>query len=284
MAVKTITVPVRGDGKGDNVLAHAAALALRDGAHVKVLHCRPQPEQLLPYGVPVPGFLVDQLKESASKLADAEEKSLREEFIQLISTLGLEQRGPTKGVATASFQEAIGRQIDVIKAHGRLADVIAVAKPDRSRNLGSNTLKAALFTSGRPVLMCPPRKEAPSALAQHVAIAWNGSIEATRAVGLAADVISGAQKVSVISAGEELHGATATDLIDYLALKGSNAELQRFSPRGNIGRALLAKAKAVGADMLIMGAYRESHERETLLGGNTQVVVDEAKMPILFVH
>jgi len=257
---------------------------LRDGAHVKVLHCRPQPEQLLPYGVPVPGFLVDQLKESASKLADAEEKSLREEFIQLISTLGLEQRGPTEGVATASFQEAIGRQIDVIKAHGRLADVIAVAKPDRSRNLGSNTLKAALFTSGRPVLMCPPRKEAPSALAQHVAIAWNGSIEATRAVGLAADVISGAQKVSVISAGEELHGATATDLIDYLALKGSNAELQRFSPRGNIGRALLAKAKAVGADMLIMGAYRESHERETLLGGNTQVVVDEAKMPILFVH
>lgn len=284
MGIQTITIPVRGDGKGNNVLAHAAALARRHAAHVKVLHCRPEPEQMLPYGVPVPGFLVKQIKQSASQLADEEEQSLRAEFRELIAAHGLAERAPGKGMATASFQEASGRQIDVIKAHGRLADVIAVAKPDRSRNLGSNTLKAALFTSGRPVLMCPPRKDAPAKLGEHIAVAWNGSIEATRAVGLALDVLRGAKIVTVLTAGEELHGATAEELVTSLALKGIKAKLKRFTTRGNVGRALLNQAKSAGADILLMGAYRESHERETLLGGNTQAVVDEAKMPVLFVH
>ena len=51
--------------------------------------------------------------------------------------------------------------MDVIKRHGRLADLVAVAKPDRDRNLGVNTLKSALFNTGRPVLLCPPADTAP---------------------------------------------------------------------------------------------------------------------------
>ena len=35
-----ILVPVRGDGKGDNVLAHAAALAHRYKSHIEVAHCQ----------------------------------------------------------------------------------------------------------------------------------------------------------------------------------------------------------------------------------------------------
>ena len=35
--IRKILVPVRGDGKGDNVLAHAAALAHRYSAHIEVV-------------------------------------------------------------------------------------------------------------------------------------------------------------------------------------------------------------------------------------------------------
>ena len=55
--IHKILVPVRGDGKGDNVLAHAAALARRFSAHIEVTHCRPRPQDLLPYGVPIPSEL-----------------------------------------------------------------------------------------------------------------------------------------------------------------------------------------------------------------------------------
>ena len=62
----------------------------------------------------------------------------------------------------------------MIRRHGRLADMICVAKPDVDRSLGANTLKAALFHTGRPVMMCPPTETAPDALGARVAIAWNG--------------------------------------------------------------------------------------------------------------
>ena len=47
-----------------------------------------------------------------------------------------------------------------------------------------------------------------------------------------------------------------------------------------IGRHLEDKS----ADMLVMGAYGHSHERETLFGGNTQAVVDKAEMPVVMAH
>ena len=55
--IRKILVPVRGDDKGDNVLAHAAALARRFNAHIEVTHCRPRPQDMLPFGVPIPSFL-----------------------------------------------------------------------------------------------------------------------------------------------------------------------------------------------------------------------------------
>ena len=57
-----------------------------------------------------------------------------------------------------------------------------------------------------------------------------------------------------------------------------------FDVRGPAGRQLLSKSGEVGADLLVMGAYHESYERETLLGGNSAVVVEEATIPVIMVH
>jgi nucleotide-binding universal stress UspA family protein len=36
--------------------------------------------------------------------------------------------------------------------------------------------------------------------------------------------------------------------------------------------------------MLITGAYHDSYERETLLGGNSATIVAEAAIPVVMVH
>ena len=77
--IRKILVPVRGDGKGDNVLAHAAVLARRYKAHVEITHCRARPEDMMPFGVPIPGFLKKQLLDHAASLADQEEEGLQAE-------------------------------------------------------------------------------------------------------------------------------------------------------------------------------------------------------------
>lgn len=292
--IRKILVPVRGDGKGDNVLAHAAALAHRYGAHIEVVHCRPRPEDLMPYGIPIPEFLKKQVLEQSYEVANQEEAGLRRELEVLAGRLGLEQSDAGTGhadtgkAATVAFVEERGRQVDVIKRRGRLADLIAVAKPDRDRNLGFNTLKAALFNCGRPVLMCPPRTETPGtpqALGARVALAWNGSAEAARALSLSIEVLRQADTVWILSNGEHAGpGTGAEDLAEYLRLHGIAASIESFEAERRIGRELLSACARLGADMLLMGAYGDSHERETVFGGNTQSVVDTATMPVLFNH
>ena len=284
--IRKILVPVRGDGKGDNVLAHAAAIAHRYNSHVEVVHCRARPEDLMPYGIYIPDFLRKQLVEQSYKLADQEEEGLREELRVLARKLNLDDSGKGIGeVATIEFQEVAGRQVDVIKRHGRLADMIAVAKPDRDRNLGKNTLKAALFHSGRPVLMCPPRPTPPETLGAKVTIAWNGSAESARALSQCKSVLCGADTIWVLSDGTDAGPGTSTDdLLSYLRLHKIEASVEKFSTRAKAGNELLRVTSELGADVLIMGAYGESHERETVFGGNTQAVVDTAMVPVLLNH
>lgn len=283
--LRKILVPVRGDGMSGTVLGHAAALARHHGSHVVVVHCRTQSEDLLPYGVPLPAFARDTLMKKAKELADQQELHLREELHGLVQDLGLSETDTPQGdTPTIQFLEENGRMADVIKHHGRLADLIVVAKPNRDRNLGTNSLKSALFHTGRPVLMCPGQGDVAPDLGARIAIGWNGSLEAARAVALTLDIAKAAEAVTILSGGKgEPNGATTPELLEYLSLRGIAAKSVQFNDR-NPGAALLARAAAEGANLLVMGAYGQSHERETLFGGNTQTVVDKAEIPVILVH
>lgn len=284
--IRKILVPVRGDGKGENVLAHAALLARRFSAHIVVSYCKARPEDMLPFGVPVPSFVREQLINQSEQLGDVEEEKLRGEFLALAKKFDLKISDTPDGkVPSAEWIARSGKQVDIIKQYGRLADLICVAQPDRDRNLGANTLKSALFHTGRPVMMCVSGNGVPEQLGAHIAIAWNGSTEAARAVALCAEIIACASQITILSAGDDqIHGSSTEDLQDYLKLRGSSAEVVRFEPKSNIGTGLLEQSRMAGADLMIMGAYRDSHERETIFGGNTQTVVDKANMPVVFVH
>jgi nucleotide-binding universal stress UspA family protein len=283
--IRKILVPVRGDGKGDNVLAHAAVLAKRFGAQIVVTHCRPRPQDMLPYGVPVPGFMKSQLQQQAAELADQVADSLEAEFHALVDRLGITvSPQPIKGKATAMWVEEPGRQVEIIKRHGRLADLIAVAQPDSNGMLGVNSLKAALFHTGRPALMCPETETVPSNLGSHIVIAWNGSTEAARAVALNKGLLEEAEKITILSGGEETYGTRADDLKDYLQALELKSTIERFSGSSNVSSELLARAKAVGANLMVMGAYGDNYEKEVMFGGNTQSIIESADLPIVMVH
>ncbi len=284
--IRKILVPVRGDGNGENVLAHAVLMARRYGAHIDVVHCRPRPEDLLPKGVPLPKFLRAQFAGQADTLADEEEGKLRRDFDRIMGDLTRRMGDAPDGEQpTAVWIEDRGKQVDVIRRRGRLADLIVVSKPDRDTSLGTNSLMAGIFHTGRPVLMCPPRAEPPRALGATVTLAWNGSLEATRAVSGTLDILLNAESVTVLTIeARNAHGAKAEDLQEYLAVRGIEARYENLPADGGIAQALLHRSDAIGADLMIMGAYSESHEKEAIFGGNTQLFVDQAGVPIIFVH
>ena len=283
--LRKIVVPVRGDGMAETVLGYASALARHHQAHIVVAHCRARTEDLMPYSRQLPTFARNTVVAQARELADQQEQGVRDQLHALAPSLGLiETETPVRGTASIQFVEEYGAMADVINRTGRLADLVVVAKPDRDRNIGANSLKSALFRTGRPVLMCPPDNDVPPDFGRHVTIAWNGSLEAARAVAMTLDLVRVAESVTILSGGKgEPHGATTEELLAYYKLRGINAESHRFESR-NPGEALLEKTNELGGSLLIMGAYGHNYERETLFGGNTQAVVDKAEIPVVFVH
>ena len=287
MTFARLLVPVRGDGKGEGVLGHAACIARRLGSHIEAVHCRARPDDMMPFGVAVPAALRDTIRKQAATIADAEEEHLRGLFEALMERLGLEVVAagatPPAGKASASWWEERGRQIDVVRAHGRLSDLVAVARPDRTRNLGFNTLKAGLFQTARPVLLCPPG-DAPATVGERIAIAWNGSIEGARTIGLCWPLLAAASEVVVLDGGADTEGARGEVLCTRLAERGITARHSPLDAGDGPGRAILAAAAEAGADLLMMGAYGHSREYEAVFGGATQHVVDATTMPVVMAH
>lgn len=286
MTLRSILVPVRGDGMGEGVLDHALSLAKRHNAHLEVLHCRPKPEDMIPYGIPLPASLRKSLTASATTLADEQEGEIRKLFDDYCARRGIDEVDgypwPENRV-TATWREAIGKQANVIGLRGRLCDLIAVAKPDRDQNLGLNTLQAALVESGKLVLMCPPGpvKE----VGARVAIAWNGSGEAARAMTAALPLLRKADAVVLLASSDRKLPVSAEEAKIYLEAHGAACTIQGFV-RGSqsVPKLLLDSARQAGADCLLMGAYGQSRQREMIMGGVTQYVVDHADLPIFLMH
>jgi len=66
-----------------------------------------------------------------------------------------------------------------IGSYGRTFDLIVLGRPGRApQDPRMPPLEAALFDSGRPVLIAPP--SAPKTIGRNVLVAWNASIEQAR--------------------------------------------------------------------------------------------------------
>lgn len=282
--IKSILVPVRGDGMVATVLAHAAELAKQHQAQVNVVHCRAQAKDLMPQGIPLNDFARKVMMEQASELANRQEDHLRGILRRLAREFGLQDEADADGSVICTFAEEQGRMADVVKHTGRLSDLIVLPKPQRERNLGQSSLKAALYGAGRPVLICPGQLQPDETFAQHVAVGWNGSLPAARAVASSLDIVGAAKRVSILTGGKvQSHGPSVDELVAYYAMRGITAEIVRFDGK-DAATELLKSSKSIGASLLVIGAYSHSHETEMLFGGNTERIIDKTEMPILMAH
>ena len=144
-----------------------------------------------------------------------------------------------------------------------------------------------LFSTGRPCLLYPDSKTEAFSL-DTVAIAWDMSRSAARAVGDALPLLKAAKSVQVlIGRGEKAiaSGQPAASLVTYLSAHGIKAEVDEFDSSGQkIGDALLERAASHKADMLVMGAFGHSRLREFVLGGATRRILDSSSIPLLMSH
>jgi nucleotide-binding universal stress UspA family protein len=182
----------------------------------------------------------------------------------------------------AEFVDIEADAAGLIVEWGRRADLIVLERPG-ARQYGATwqALPAALFDTDRPVVIVP--QGAATAFGWHIAIAWRDDQHATRAVLSALRYVSQAASVHLLAGVRP--GAPEPRIPDILLEHGIAADLQTI-PLGKdpFGLALLAKARAIGADMLVMGAYAHSPWRQVILGGTTRSILSHADIPVLMRH
>jgi nucleotide-binding universal stress UspA family protein len=174
---------------------------------------------------------------------------------------------------------------DFVGHYGRAFDITVLGRPSEQANHPRlPTIEAALFESGRPVLLVPPTP--PSTLGTTVVIAWNRSTETARTVALAMPLLAVAQRIVVIEFEDwGVSGPSMQDLSRTLARNGLPVETRTIpNPHGHAGEAILSAAVALGGDLLVKGAYTQSRLRQFIFGGATSHILSQTTVPVLMAH
>lgn len=250
----------------------ALALARRFKASVTALYTMPYPVPPYYMGEYVPADfyqqIYDDMKASAAKAKAAFEVSA------------------AKADVAARWVEAEQNPETAIRMIGRTCDLVVVGQPDPDASSLEDGTQISLgdlaISLGRPVLAIPYIGRFPT-LGKKVAVAWNGSREASRAIHDALPLLLDATSVEIITVnpGPEV-SASAASLIQHLLHYGIAARANRVMVKDiDDGDAILSTLADTGADLLVMGVYGHSRLRELVLGGVSSTILDSMTLPVL---
>ena len=166
---------------------------------------------------------------------------------------------------------------NVVAREARAADTFVALRPNGAPREPEHLVEGVLFGSGRHLFLVPNRKPAKTPF-EHIVVAWNGSRESARALAEALPYLHKATQVTVVVVDEEpameLQAVLGTDAVKHLKHHDIDATLHRVRMRDNdVGTTLIAEARRLEADLIVMGAYGHSRVREWLLGGATGYIL-----------
>ncbi|MEX2649980.1 MAG: universal stress protein [Alphaproteobacteria bacterium] len=190
-----------------------------------------------------------------------------------------------KGVNASWFDNASMQASEIVGSYGRVFDVVCVARPRKDdAALSLAFVEAAMFESGRPVLLAPPVP--PQSLGSVVVIAWNASTETARTLALGMPLVENVKRAVVLTVkGGNVTGPPGEDAARNLRCHAIDAEAVEVESGGHsVGERILAYCKEIGADLLIKGAYTQSRLRQMIFGGATQHILTSAELPVIMAH
>jgi nucleotide-binding universal stress UspA family protein len=278
--MKTILLPVEPNTTIESAFAVAGLIARRFGSQIEGIALKPS---IVDFIAPDPVVVV--MPQTSYSEAEAI-RTARALFDKLSTVCTAAASGD--GSSTAVFSWSGRPAIDDagLATLSRVFDITVVGRPGLGRSEPRmTTLEAALFESGRPIIVAPPTP--PRTLATNILIHWNASTETARTIHDAMPLLKLAEKVTLLRVeGNMVAGPAASDMLGYLSaygIKGTEA-YAKPAGRASIGETILSEARRIGADLLLKGAYTQSRLRQMIFGGATQHVLQFSPIPVLLSH
>jgi nucleotide-binding universal stress UspA family protein len=237
------------------------------------------------YEAVIPGTIFGGV---AAELIQAQRAESQKAARTAVSNFGEAARGAGLSAESHLLEASIAAAADTFGRLARRYDISVVAQAEPAKLPDRDLIiEAALFESGRPVLVVPYIQRDGLEL-DRVMVCWDGSRAAARAVGDAMPFLERAKAVEVVVvAGEagksdEVPGA---DIAHHLARHALKVELRRIVAGDlDVANTILSHASDAGTDFIVMGGYGHSRLRELVLGGVTRRILQSMTVPALMSH
>jgi nucleotide-binding universal stress UspA family protein len=291
MSIKTILAAASGGTASNGAMELACRFGRRFEAHIEGFHAKADPRDLFAYssdafGMSMSGEFIDKFIADTDALAAKTKVAFQSTVARHGLTLASAPSNalPSKTGASAEWREDTGYGPTLVSRRARFFDLVVLGRSERVIDQPhSDAVEQALIGSGRPVLLAPAK--APDTIGDVIAIGWNGSPEAVRALVAALPFLSVARSNFLVTVGEK-HQESASAALEYLGWRGIVAK-HRHVPTvtgAGPGPQLLSAARDQGADLLVMGGYSHAPWREYLFGGATHAVTGVSLLPLLLSH
>jgi nucleotide-binding universal stress UspA family protein len=275
MPFKTL-LTVTGPDQGDGDLKLAAGLCEETDAHLSVL-------VIVIAAPPSGGEYAAVVSPAWLAEREAEMETLERRTSAVSKILS---RRPVSADISSDYPDQSWAD-EIIGRRARYADLTVVG-PEMLANhlLKEKVIAGGLFSSARPILLVPEGVRA-TLTPKRVLVAWDGSLEASRAVREALDILAGADEVRVVMVDpiedERHHGEEpGADVANYLSRHGVRVAVDRVPSSSHpIAAVLRQHAIDTDAELIVMGAYGHSRLRERIFGGVTRSMVENPGTPIL---
>lgn len=212
----------------------------------------------------------------------AEERS-RADCRRLATTV--REAGSSTNPTLSERTVVLGAALDAAAQEARYFDLALLPWSSESVSV-RDMAEAVVFESGRPTLLVPASARADRL--DHLAVAWDGSRVAARALGDALGLLPAGGRITVLTVQDEkpLSGrGIAAALASSLERRGFFAQAVDILLGGRtIAAALQDEAREAGASLLVMGGFGHSRLRDFVLGGATKGVFSDIRLPVLVSH
>ena len=267
MAVKDLLLPLIGDSTRSTIDAIERSVAMAAGLGARI----------------------------TALALETEQDALQPAVADILGTSQIVQTAPTARALLAAFQAAARRlgarseqrlerssiagMIDKIAEEARLKDFsIVPIQPNDS--FSEKFVERLLFESGRAVLMCPePAANGLGTAFNDIAIAWDHTAPAARAVGDALPLLRNAPRVRIVTAADRAtdeQRSSGAALQRHLTEHGIESQVDTIRIEGSsVGKVFDSYVDRNAIDLLVMGGYRHSPVNEWFWGGMTNTIIND---------
>ena len=284
MSLGKILVALNGATQDEVLLTTAVRAAKLFNAHVAVAFAHENPgEAASSMGVPLSAEAMSAIFDANVQIFRAMAERIRNTMTRVAASEGaIVVETPHRAAkVTLSFHESIGYPPEVIGNLAGLAD-LTVCGPARNSTTAFETDIDLILQHRRPVLVT----SSVPAVFHKVAIGWNNTPAAARAISAAMPFLEKAKSVQLLcleKATTEQFGTRA--VAAYLNAHGIEPRELHLGSYDTASKDEISNlARGGGADLLVIGAFGHSRVSETIFGGVTNETLRRPFLPVLLAH